>query len=118
MLSCTAWQTCDQTHLINDFKFTVQAIHMQQAADQENVSSLLNPAPVSATAGQTAVTQVVTSNSKKHSPLGQLTQMPAQQIFRFRHDVDLQKHPKVGFVAIIMLLQHTFIVLHNATAFH
>lgn len=70
---------------------------MQQASnDQESVSDELNPAPVSASSGQTAVTQVMTSNS--HPPLGQLAQTPGQQIYRFRHDVDLQKHPKVGLI--------------------
>lgn len=82
----------------------MQAVQTQLAADQESVSRQLNPDPVSASRAQTAVTQIVTSSSRKHPPLGQLTQTPAQQTYRFRHDVDLQKHPKVGVVVTIMSL--------------
>lgn len=71
---------------------------MLQADNQENMSCQLNPPPVSATTGQTQVTQVVASTSRKHPELGQLTQTPAQQNYRFRHDVDLQNHPKVDFI--------------------
>lgn len=74
----------------------VQAMQMQQTSKQDSLSGQLNPAPVSGSSGQTAVTQVVAASSRKHPPLGQLTQTPAQQIYRFRHDVELQQHPKVG----------------------
>ncbi len=83
----------------------------QQASSQESTSSLghdqrqqagefkrrdeaLNPAPVSAQHGKTQVTQIVTS--KKHPQLGQLSQGPARHNCRFRHDISLDKHPKVG----------------------
>lgn len=75
---------------------------MQHTSKQDFVSSPLNPAPVSASSGQTAVTQVLNPSSRKHPALGQLTQTPAQQIYRFRHDVDLQQHPKVGCVVNII----------------
>lgn len=104
MLPCIAVQAYGQPHLNSDDDgHTMQATQMQQAADQESASSQLNPAPVSASTGQTAITQVVTSNSRKHPPLGQLTQTPAQQVCRFRHDVELKKHPKVGSAGLMLL---------------
>ena len=111
MLPCTAVQTRDQTHLMNGHVYTMQAIQTRPAADQDNVSSQMNPAPVPASSGQTAVTQVVTPNSQKRPPLGLLTQTPCQQSYRFRHDVDLQKHPKVGFLVIIMSLMRNHDVI-------
>ena len=68
----------------------------EQPPGQENLSSQLNPPPLSAINGHTQVTQVVPSTGRKHPQLGQLTQVPAQQNCRFRHDVDLQKHPKAS----------------------
>lgn len=65
----------------------------QQAGQQEQSDRDLNPAPVSAQHGQTQVTQVVTS--RKNPQLGQLTQAAAGQNCRFRHDISLDKHPKV-----------------------
>ncbi len=65
----------------------------QQAGGCERCDEALNPAPVSAQQGQTQVTQVVTS--KKHPQLGQLSQGPARHNCRFRHDISLDKHPKV-----------------------
>lgn len=66
----------------------------QQASGEcERCYEALNPAPVSAQQGATRVTQVVTS--KKHPQLGQLSQGPAQHNSRFRHDISLDKHPKV-----------------------
>lgn len=88
---------------------------MQQVADQEGMnsqtnspspgpmgppSSKLNPPPVWASARQT---QVVPSSSK-HPELGQLTRVPAQQKCCFRHDVDLQKHPKVVPITVVTML--------------
>ena len=73
----------------------LQAMQTQQMPDEENVSNQLNPTPLSAINGQSQVTQIVTSSTKKHPQLGQLTKAAAQQNCRFRHDVDLQKHPKV-----------------------
>lgn len=82
---------------------TMQALQMQQTSKHNSVSSQLNPAPVSGSTGHTAVTQIVTASSRKHLPLGQLTQVPAQQIYRFRHDVDLQQHPKVSCVVKVVV---------------
>ena len=65
----------------------------QQAGECERCDAALNPAPVSAQQGKTQVTQVVTS--KKHPQLGQLSQGPAQHNCRFRHDISVDKHPKV-----------------------
>jgi len=65
----------------------------QQADEHERRDEALNPAPVSAQQGKTQVTQIVTS--KKHPQLGQLSQGPARQNCRFRHDISLDKHPKV-----------------------
>ncbi|KAL3161955.1 hypothetical protein ABBQ38_009037 [Trebouxia sp. C0009 RCD-2024] len=57
-------------------------------------TSQLNPPPVWASTEGTAVTQVGPPTSRKHPELGQLSRVPAQQSCRFRHDVELQKHPK------------------------
>ncbi len=65
----------------------------QQAGGCERHDEILNPAPVSAQQGRTQVTQIVTS--KKHPQLGQLSQGPARHNCRFRHDISLDKHPKV-----------------------
>ncbi len=65
----------------------------QQAGGCERCEEALNPAPVSAQQGKTQVTQIVTS--KKHPQLGQLSQGPARHNCRFRHDISLDKHPKV-----------------------
>ena len=89
----------------------MQAMQMQQTSKQDFVSSPLNPAPVSASSGQTAVTQVLNPSSRKHPALGQLTQTPAQQIYRFRHDMDLQQHPKVGCVVKIMAAAFSTVLL-------
>lgn len=61
-------------------------------------TSQLNPPPVWASTEGTAVTQVGPPTSRKHPELGQLSRVPAQQSCRFRHDVELQKHPKVSVV--------------------
>ncbi|DBA77051.1 TPA: hypothetical protein ACH3X1_009638 [Trebouxia sp. C0004] len=64
----------------------------QQAGECERCAEALNPAPVSAQQDKTQLTQIVTS--KKHPQPGQLSQSPAQQNYRFRHDISLDKHPK------------------------
>ena len=71
----------------------------QQAGEQEQSHEELNPAPVPAQQGQTRVTQVVAS--KQHPQLGLLSNRPGGQNCRFRHEVGLDKHPKVCFCPCI-----------------
>lgn len=70
-------------------------LQMPHAVEQKKSARELNPAPVPANPGHTQVTQVVGSSKKAHVNPGQLSQQGSDQNCRFRHDIHLDKHPKV-----------------------